>query len=135
MLRRIIRRAIRHGRVLEFKELFLPKTTAKVIETMSDQYPELLEHKDLIIRTAKAEEEKFHETIDAGLSILEKEKAKLKKGQKFPGQTAFSLHDTYGFPLDLTQDILKADSIEVDVAGFEKAMEEQRSRSRADRQF
>ena len=133
VLRRIIRRAVRYGRMLDFKEPFLAKTCSKVIEIMSGQYPELTAQEDIILKTANAEEEKFYETIDAGLQILDKELSKLKSGQKFPGQTAFTLHDTYGFPLDLTQVILKTDNIEVDLKGFKQAMDQQKNRSRADR--
>src|SRR5690606_4714139 len=106
VLRRLIRRAARHGRVLEFKEPFLAKTCAKVVSLMSADYPELKERRESIITMAEAEERKFYETLDAGLNILTKECQKLKSGDLFPGETAFLLHDTYGFPLDLTADVL-----------------------------
>lgn len=133
VLRRLIRRAVRHGRVLNFKNPFLAETTSKVVEIMAGAYPELLERKDSIVKIADAEERKFHETIDAGLVVLQKEVKKVKKGKLFAGETAFLLHDTYGFPLDLTQDALKADGIEVDVTAFEAAMTAQKERSREDR--
>jgi alanyl-tRNA synthetase len=133
VLRRIIRRAIRHGRALEFKEPFLAKTTARVVQMLGQHYTELKERADLIVKVVDAEERKFHETLESGLSILNREAAKLQKGQLFPGETAFLLHDTYGFPLDLTEDALKAFGLKVDSDGFHKAMERQRSRSREDR--
>ena len=133
VLRRILRRAIRHGRVLEFSEPFFAKTCGKVIELMGESYPELQEHKDLIIKVVHAEETKFHETLDAGLTILQREVAKVKQGERFSGEAAFLLHDTYGFPLDLTQDALKAYSLEVDEEGFQRAMNQQRTRSREER--
>lgn len=134
VLRRIIRRAIRHGRALEFKEPFLAQTTARVIQMLGDHYSELKERADLIAKVVDAEERKFHETLDSGLALLNREAAKLKTGQLFPGETAFLLHDTYGFPLDLTEDALKAFALKVDSDGFNRAMERQRSRSRQDRE-
>lgn len=133
VLRRIIRRAIRHGRALEFKEPFLVHTTQRVIEMMGEHYHELRERKDLIARVVDAEERKFHETLDAGLAVLQREVEKLKKGELFPGEVAFLLHDTYGFPLDLTEDALKAYSLKVDNAAFTRAMDQQKTRSREDR--
>lgn len=138
VLRRIIRRAIRHAKKLNFKESFLKFTTKVVIENFSDVYPELKEKKDLIIKLVDSEENKFYETLDSGLVILNKEVETLKsskgKIKLFPGDIAFQLHDTFGFPLDLTQDALKEFGLDVDVAAFEKAMNEQQSRSRADRE-
>lgn len=133
ILRRIMRRAIRHGRNLGLHEPFLRVTAAKTIDILGECYPELHERKDVILRVVEAEERKFHETLDAGLSILSKEVERLPKGAPFPGAAAFLLHDTYGFPLDLTQDALKAHGRIVDIAGFESHMEQQRSRSREDR--
>jgi alanyl-tRNA synthetase len=100
---------------------------------MSEAYPELKERRDTIRDVADAEERKFEETLDAGLNVLAREVEKLKPGQLFSGESAFLLHDTYGFPLDLTEDALKAWSTKVDTAAFEKAMEAQRNRSREDR--
>jgi len=133
VLRRLIRRAIRHGKVLNFKKPFLSETVKEVIAIYSETYNELKEREDLILKIADAEERKFQETLDAGLSLLEKEIKDLKPGTHLAGKTAFALHDTYGFPLDLTQDALKAYNLSVDVAGFEEAMKEQKSRSREDR--
>ena len=133
VLRRLIRRAVRHGKALDFKEPFLHKTCQKVIDIMGQDYPELNEKSELILRMAEAEERKFYETLDAGLQILNKECRKLKKGGLFPGEIAFLLHDTYGFPLDLTADALKAYELRVDAEAFERCMLEQKTRSREDR--
>ncbi len=133
VLRRLIRRAVRHGRVLDFKEPFLAETTKTFVKMLGGHYSELVQQQDLIARVVQAEEKKFHETLDAGLAVLQREVEKLQPGQLFPGKAAFLLHDTYGFPLDLTEDALKAYSRQVDREGFEKAMEEQRARSREDR--
>ncbi len=133
VLRRIIRRAVRHGRVLAFSEPFLAKTCATVIETLGGHYKELVEQKDKILKVVAAEESKFYETLDSGLAVLQKAVEGLPKGQLFPGETAFLLHDTFGFPLDLTADALKPYNIQVDIASFDKAMAEQRERSREDR--
>lgn len=133
VLRRILRRAVRHGRVLEFDGPFLQKTCAAVIDLMGDHYSELKDQRDTILKIAHAEETKFHETLDSGLSILQKEVEKLKSGELFPGETAFLLHDTYGFPLDLTEDALKTYSMRVDVPAYQRALDAQRSRSREDR--
>ncbi|MEZ4753781.1 MAG: alanine--tRNA ligase [Bdellovibrionota bacterium] len=133
VLRRVMRRAIRHGRVLEFKETFLAKICDQVISLMGDHYNELKEKRTQILKVVEAEERKFYETLDSGLEILKKEAKGIKKGKLFPGETAFTLHDTYGFPLDLTQDALKEYSLEVDVPAFDKAMAKQKERSRDDR--
>jgi alanyl-tRNA synthetase len=133
VLRRLIRRAVRHGRVLGLTKPFLSEMANAVIKLMSEAYPELNERQAIILKLIQAEEIKFSETLDSGLGILRTEVEKLKAGEKFPALAAFILHDTYGFPLDLTQDALKAYKLEVDVEGFEKAMQEQRSRSREDR--
>lgn len=133
VLRRLIRRAARHARVLGLKEPFLKDTCATVIKEMGDVYPELRAQEKQILEVAFAEEQKFAETLDAGMAILKKEVEKLKKGERFPGRVAFQLHDTYGFPLDLTEDALKPYGVKVDSAAFEAAMTEQRERSRDDR--
>ncbi|RMD88167.1 MAG: alanine--tRNA ligase, partial [Candidatus Dadabacteria bacterium] len=133
VLRRLIRRAIRHGRSLGFNSPFLYKVCDKVVATMGSHYPELVERRELICRIVEAEESKFYETIDSGMRILEQEVKKLSKGELFPGKTAFLLHDTYGFPLDLTQDALKPYKIKVDTEGFYREMEAQKERSRKDR--
>lgn len=133
VLRRIIRRALRHGRVLRFAEPFLSKTCAEVISMFGEHYPELKERRDLILRIVDAEERKFYETLDSGLAVLTREIEKIKKGALFPGPVAFLLHDTYGFPLDLTQDALKAYGLKVDIDAYELSMQAQRERSREDR--
>lgn len=133
VLRRLIRRAVRHGRVLGFKEPFLSKVAEKVITLMSDQYPELKEREDLIVRLIQGEEAKFSETLEAGLLVLEETRSQLNPGQLFPGEKAFLLHDTYGFPLDLTEDALKGYGIKVDTKKFDSEMSAQKERSRKDR--
>lgn len=135
IVRRLIRRACRHGRVLGFKEAFLFKIVASVIEEMGEAYPELKKQSALIADKIKEEEEKFLRTFDAGLVVLEKEIAELKeKGiNVFAGHTAFQLHDTYGFPLDLTEDILLSKNLTLDQEGFQDAMQDQRERSRSAR--
>ncbi len=133
ILRRIMRRAIRHGQSLGLREPFLRATTGTVISILGDTYPELLQRRDVIERVVEAEERKFHETLDSGLGILKREVEKLSSSEQFPGATAFLLHDTYGFPLDLTQDALKSFGRTIDVAGFEEQMQAQKSRSRDDR--
>lgn len=133
VLRRLIRRAVRHGRVLSFKEPILKSTATRCIEMYRTSYPELAAHADKIIRVIDAEEQKFYETLDSGLVVLQKAIEELGDVSVFPGETAFLLHDTYGFPLDLTADALKAYKKTVDVAGFTVAMEQQKKRSREDR--
>lgn len=133
VLRRLIRRAARHARVLGLKDPFLKDTCTTVIAEMHSVYPELKTQEKNILEVVSAEEQKFAETLDAGMAILKKEVEKLKKGEKFPGRVAFQLHDTYGFPLDLTEDALKPYGVKVDAAEFEAAMTEQRERSRDDR--
>jgi alanyl-tRNA synthetase len=133
VLRRLIRRAVRHGRVLNFKEPFLKSTCKTVIDIFSGQYPELKEQAEKVLYITDLEENKFYETLDTGLQVLNKAVQNVKKGGLFPGETAFLLHDTYGFPLDLTQDALKAFNLKVDEEAFNKAMNEQKTRSREDR--
>lgn len=133
VLRRFIRRAVRHARVLQFKEPFLKHTTEKVVAMMGEHYHELRERKDFILKVVEAEERKFHETLEAGMLILQKEIEKTSKSKLFSGSTAFLLHDTYGFPLDLTEDALKAYQLKVDVEQFNTEMLKQKTRSREDR--
>ncbi|MBP9837081.1 MAG: alanine--tRNA ligase [Proteobacteria bacterium] len=135
VLRRLIRRACRYGRVLGLKEAFLYKVATKVISEMGDAYPELNASKEKIAKLLKVEEEKFLETLDTGMNILGSEiKAVKEKSSKIlPGEVAFLLHDTYGFPLDLTEDLLKTSGLTVDHDGFSAAMERQRERSRSAR--
>ena len=133
VLRRILRRAVRHAQSLELKDPFLAAVCGEVIALMGDAYPELREREALIKKVVESEERKFHETLGGGLEVLRKEVEKLQKGDLFPGETAFLLHDTFGFPLDLTEDALKAEGYKVDSAAFHRAMQQQKSRSREDR--
>ena len=133
VLRRLVRRACRYGRILGFNQPFLYKVAEKVIEFYASVYPELVSAKNEIIKIIKDEEEKFLSTLETGLTLLNKEIASTN-GDTFSGAMAFKLHDTFGFPLDLTQDILKQENMEVDAAGFEAAMQAQRERSRSARQ-
>lgn len=135
VLRRLIRRACRHGRVLGFHSAFLFKISETVISLMGDAYPELVTESDTIKKVIKGEEDKFLVTFDTGVGILEKEIEELKKTSKrvLPGKIAFQLHDTYGFPLDLTDDMLRLYSCTLDLDGFSREMEAQRERSRSAR--
>ena len=132
VLRRLLRRAARHGRLLGIEGKFLSKLCETVIEGSKDGYPELEEKKDFIIKVLSEEEDKFNKTIDQGLSILsDMEEALAQEGKsELPGTDAFKLYDTYGFPLDLTKEILEEKNITVDEAGFTKAMDEQRRMAR-----
>ncbi|MCB0344967.1 MAG: alanine--tRNA ligase [Bdellovibrionales bacterium] len=135
VLRRLIRRACRHGRALGFDSAFLFKVCGKVVEILSPVYPELTKAAKRIEKVIRAEEEKFIETLGSGLTILKKEVDKVSKrsSKVLPGSVAFLLHDTYGFPLDLTEDIVSNAGLSVDRKGFSEAMDEQRERSRAAR--
>ncbi len=135
VLRRIFRRAVRYGTALNITEPFMHKMVPLVCELMGDAYPEIREQQDFIAKVMLAEEEKFRETILDGLSMVGNIIAKMKEnGSKiFSGQDAFRLYDTYGFPLDLTKDILEENNLQFDEAQFEAALEEQRSRARAAR--
>ena len=132
VLRRIIRRAARHGRMLGIDGIFMAKLAATVINESKDGYPELEEKKDFIFKVLSQEEEKFGKTIDQGLSILsDMEKQMEADGVKvLSGDNAFKLYDTYGFPMDLTQEILEEKGFSVDEEGFKKAMEVQRTTAR-----
>ena len=132
VLRRLLRRAARHGRLLGIDGKFLFKLCETVIEGSKDGYPELEEKKEFIIKVIQEEEDKFNKTIDQGLSILADMEGKLSStGEKtLSGEDAFKLYDTYGFPIDLTKEILEEKNIAVDEEGFMKAMEEQRVKAR-----
>jgi len=132
VLRRIIRRAARHGRILGISGTFLANLSATVIAGSKDGYPELEEKKDFIFNVLTQEENKFNKTIDQGLSILnEMEETMDKAGKKeLSGDDAFKLYDTYGFPLDLTKEILEEKGYTVDEDGFKAAMEEQKVKAR-----
>ena len=132
VLRRLIRRAARHGRLLGISGKFLSELSATVIEGSKDGYPELEEKKDFIFKVLTQEEDKFNKTIDQGLSILSGMESKMEaEGTKtLAGKDAFTLYDTYGFPLDLTKEILEEKGITIDEDGFKAAMEEQRTKAR-----
>ena len=132
VLRRLLRRAARHGRLLGIKGEFLSELCKTVIEGSKDGYPELEEKKEFILKVISEEEDKFNKTIDQGLSILADMEDKLKEEGKnvLSGEDAFKLYDTYGFPLDLTKEILEEKNISVDEEGFTKSMEEQRVKAR-----
>ena len=135
VLRRIIRRAARHGRMLGIDGTFMARLSATVINESKDGYPELEEKQDFIFKVLTQEEEKFSKTIDQGLAILaDMEKEMESKGEKvLSGEEAFKLYDTYGFPMDLTQEILEEKGFTIDEEGFKKAMEIQRTTARAAR--
>lgn len=135
VLRRIIRRAARHGRLLGIEGRFLAGLSNTVIEGSKDGYPELDEKKDFIFNVLTQEENKFNKTIDQGLTILaEMEAAMEKKGSKeLAGEEAFKLYDTYGFPIDLTREILEEKGFTVDEEGFAEAMQEQKVKARSAR--
>lgn len=132
VLRRLIRRAARHGRMLGIDGVFLAKLSETVIAESKDGYPELEEKKDFIFRVLTQEEEKFNKTIDQGLAILaDMQKEMEKRGERtLAGEEAFKLYDTYGFPVDLTQEILAEQGFVIDEAGFEAAMQKQRETAR-----
>ncbi len=131
VLRRIIRRAVRHGRLLGAKEVFFYKVVAKLVELMGKAYPELIEQQALIERTLKKEEEQFLNTLDRGLALLDKELEKLGAERTIPGEVVFKLYDTYGFPADLTQDVVRDRGYVVDMDGFESEMAKQRARAKS----
>ncbi len=137
VLRRILRRAARYGRKLEVREPFIFKLVPVLVDIMGDAYPELQEKHQFISMVIKSEEEAFGHTLDRGLEIFEKTVADLRKTKQkvFPGVAAFRLYDTYGFPIDLTRLMAEEKNLEVDMAGFEKAMEEQRQRAKAAQKF
>ena len=132
VLRRLIRRAARHGRLLGIDGMFLSDLSETVIESSKDGYPELEEKKNMIFKVLTEEENKFNKTIDTGLNILAEMEAKIsEEGNKtLSGNDAFKLYDTYGFPLDLTKEILEEKGFSVDEEGFKKAMEVQREKAR-----
>ena len=131
VLRRIMRRAMRHAHILGCKVPLMHQLVPTLIQEMGSAYPELKRAEAVITETLKLEEEKFKETLERGLKLLDEEKSKLAKGAALPGAAAFKLYDTYGFPLDLTQDILRAENIAVDMDGFNEAMAEQKAKARA----
>ena len=130
VLRRIMRRAMRHAELLGAKDPLMWKLVPSLTREMGQAFPELIRAEALIGETLKLEESKFRNTLERGLAILDDKSSTLKKGDMFDGETAFTLYDTYGFPLDLTQDALRSRGISVDLASFTDAMERQRAKAR-----
>jgi alanyl-tRNA synthetase len=131
VLRRIMRRAMRHAELLGAREPLMWKLVPALVREMGQAYPELLRAESLITETLKLEEGRFRRTLERGLAILDTESAGLRQGDKLKGETAFTLYDTYGFPLDLTQDALRSRGIGVDTDAFNAAMEQQKAKARA----
>jgi alanyl-tRNA synthetase len=131
VLRRIMRRAMRHAHLLGATEPTLFKLAPTLASEMGDAFPELNRALPVVEETLRSEEERFQRTLGRGLGLLEDAVAGLKDGEALPGETAFKLYDTYGFPLDLTQDALRAKGLEVDTSGFDAAMEKQKADARA----
>ncbi len=135
VLRRIIRRAVRHGRLLGAKEVFFYKLVDTLADLMGGAYPELIEQKELIKKTLKREEELFLNTLDRGLALLEAELKKLGGGKQIPGDVVFKLYDTYGFPTDLTQDVVRDRGYTIDMEGFDAEMAKQKALSKKNSKF
>jgi alanyl-tRNA synthetase len=131
VLRRIMRRAMRHAELLGAREPLMWKLVAALVREMGQAYPELVQAQPLVSETLKLEETRFRRTLERGLSILDEASRGLGRGDRLNGEVAFTLYDTFGFPLDLTQDALRPRGVAVDVEGFEAAMERQRQRARA----
>ncbi len=131
VLRRIMRRAMRHAQLLGANEPLMWRLVWALVREMGQAYPELVRAEAMIEETMRLEETRFRKTLDRGLAILDEKSAGLKKGDMFDGETAFTLYDTYGFPLDLTQDALRNRGINVDIASFTDAMDRQRAKARA----
>ena len=130
VLRRIMRRAMRHAHLLGAKEPLMYRLVPALVQQMGETYHELVRGQPLITETLKLEETRFRKTLEKGLGLLDEASGNLKKGDVFAGDTAFKLYDTYGFPLDLTQDALKPRGITVDTAAFDAAMEKQKEEAR-----
>ncbi len=130
VLRRIMRRAMRHAHIMGCPEAILYRLIPELILQMGQAYPELARTEALITETLKAEETRFKQTLDRGLKLLSSETERLGEGQPLPGDIAFRLYDTYGFPIDLTEDVLRAKGQTVDIVGFEAAMQQQRDEAR-----
>ncbi len=130
VLRRIMRRAMRHAQLLGAKDPVMWKLVPALVREMGQAYPELVRSEPLIVETLRTEETRFRTTLARGLGILEEETRNLQPGQRLSGETAFKLYDTFGFPLDLTQDALRVRNLGVDTDGFDAAMERQRAEAR-----
>lgn len=135
VLRRIIRRAVRHLSLLGLKEVSFYKLIPGVVESLGEEYPDNMQNIALAEKLLKLEEEKFRKTLDTGLALIGEELAKLKKGEKLSGEVAFKLYDTFGFPLDLTEVILREKNLELDTQGFEDAMKRQKELSKKSSKF
>ena len=131
VLRRIMRRAMRHAHLLGAKEPLMHKLVPALIHEMGEHYPELVRAQAMTTEILKLEEERFKQTLERGLKLLDEESGKVAAKGTLPGDVAFKLYDTYGFPLDLTQDILRGEGKQVDLKGFESSMKEQKDRARA----
>ncbi len=134
VLRRIIRRAIRHGHRLGARATFFHRLVAPLVREMGAAYPELRESRDVVEKALRQEEERFAETLEQGLRILDEDLARLS-GDTIPGETIFRLYDTYGFPVDLTRDVAMERNLHLDMAGFEREMNAQRERARSASSF
>ena len=130
VLRRIMRRAMRHAHLIGCQDPLMHKLVPSLVETMGEAYPELGANQKMIEESLRLEETRFKQTLDAGLKLLDGETASMNEGDTLAGEVAFRLYDTYGFPLDLTQDALRGKGMKVDTAGFEAAMEKQRAEAR-----
>ncbi len=130
VLRRIMRRAMRHAHLIGCKDPLMHQLVPSLVNTMGEAYPELVQHQKLITESLQLEEERFKQTLDKGLKLLAEETENIPEGGELAGDVAFKLYDTYGFPLDLTQDALRVQNKRVDVSGFEEAMEKQRAEAR-----
>lgn len=132
VLRRLLRRASRCGRLLNIKRLFLTDLADVVIKCSGSAYPELIEHRDFIMATIEAEEKRFDQTVAQGLDLLQQTMNEVKKNKQqiLPGDVVFKLHDTYGFPVDLTAEIAHENKLDIDRAGFDRAMQVQKERAR-----
>ncbi|MBP9569792.1 MAG: alanine--tRNA ligase, partial [Aeromonadaceae bacterium] len=135
VLRRIIRRAVRHGRKLGAQDVFFYRLVAELAQQMADAYPELLSQQPIIERVLKQEEEQFVRTLDRGLALLEEALSALGDAKVVPGDVVFKLYDTYGFPADLTADVVRDRDYTIDEAGFQAEMEKQRERGKGASNF
>lgn len=135
VLRRIIRRAVRHLSLLGLKDISFYKLVPSVFEALGEEYADNMANASLAEKLLKLEEDKFRHTLDTGLSLINEEINKLKNGDKFSGETAFKLYDTFGFPMDLTEVILREKNIELDAEGFETAMKRQKELSKKGSKF
>ena len=130
-MRRIMRRAMRHAHMAGAKDPVMHRMVPALVGEMGQAYPELGQAQALIEQTLETEETRFLQTLDRGLKLLDEELTSLPEDAELPGEAAFKLYDTYGFPLDLTQDALREKGRSVDVAGFDAAMEAQKAKARA----